>query len=247
VASREEVFLTSKLWNADHGRARQACERTLRDLGTGYLDLYLVHWPVTGAPGPEPAPALEATWREMGALARGGLARDVGVSNFSAAKMARLLRAPGGPPLSVCQVEAHPYFRNDGVLAFCRDRGVHVTAYAPLGSRDSARLLRRGEDGRSLLDDPAVLAAARAIGATPAQALLLWGLSRGTSVLPKSADPGRMAANLAVASMPRDPGGSAGEALAALSRLTHQRRMVDGAAFLSPRGPYRTLAQLWDE
>ncbi|CAG9462608.1 unnamed protein product [Pedinophyceae sp. YPF-701] len=244
VVTRRDLFLTSKVWNDDHSaaRVREGCMKTLSDLRTSYLDLYLIHWPVTGSSGPTVTPPLIETWRAMEQLVRDGLVRSIGVSNWSAQKLKHLLADSVIPP-AVNQVEAHPYWKNDTLLRFCASVGVHVTAYAPLGSRDSAAFLGR-RDAASLLDDPDVVRVADRLGATPGQVVLAWGIARGTSILPKSTSPARMRENLAcveAVSLLRE------DDVLLLSALMPQRRMVDGRFALNPRGPYRTMEQLWDE
>jgi diketogulonate reductase-like aldo/keto reductase len=126
------------------------------------------------------------------------------------------------------------------LLATASALGVHLTAYSPLGSPDSAKLFKH--DGAQLLAHPQVVATAARLGRTPAQVLLRWALQRGTSVIPKSVSPARLRENLDVLSWALDASD-----VAALSALRPQRRLIDGASFLKPDGPYATLAQLWDE
>ncbi|KXZ56565.1 hypothetical protein GPECTOR_1g507 [Gonium pectorale] len=244
VVRREEVFITSKLWNTDHepSRVEAACRRTMEDLRVSYLDLYLMHWPVSGNSGPEVVPALEDTWAAMEALVRGtrGLVRTIGVSNFSIVKLERLLKKARIVP---AVVQAHPYWRNDALRRWAADRGIHLTAYSPLGSPDSAAITKRDEATvRSPLKDEVVAQAAQALGKSPAQVLIRWAVQRGTSVLPKSVQPGRIRSNLDVFDweIPAD-------LYDKLCSLEYQHRMVDGGFFISPQGPYRTLQDLWDE
>lgn len=226
--------MTTKLWNADHGPGVEAAlRRSLRHLGLACVDLYLIHCPFTNTAGPTLEPPLADTWRELERMRGLGLARSIGVSNFSLAKIDALPSAP-----AVNQVEMHPFLRQDALLAGCRDRGIHVTAYSPLGSGDSARMMNH--DGAALLADAALRRVAGASRCTPAQALLRWGLARGTSVLPKSATPSRIAENYAAAATRlRDA--------AALDALEPQRRLLDMASCVHPSGPYASVAAFWDE
>jgi len=250
--AREELWITSKLWNDRHAAEDvvPALEESLRDLGLDYLDLYLVHWPVAlkkgvwvperadQVLGPDELPLAE-TWRGMEAARAAGLARHVGVSNFSAQKLRALCAGARLAP-EVNQVELHPYLQQDGLLATCRELGVAVTAYSPLGSRDRpASMKAAGEP--DLLADPVVGAIAARRGATPAQVLLAWALARGTAVIPKSVSPARMRENLAATALEL----SAGD-LAALAGLDRGRRYVSGAFWVVEGGP-TTLANLWDE
>lgn len=200
VVSRQQLFITSKLWNTDHApdRVAAACRKTLADLRLSYLDLYLIHWPVTPTPGPELVPDIGTTWVAMEALVREGLVRSIGVSNFSATKLQRLLLCPARVVApAVNQVEVHPYFRNDALIAWCRGHGIHVTAYSPLGSPDSGAIFKR-KFSPSLMQDPVVVDVASKMEKSPAQVLVRWALQHGTSVLPKSSNPQRIKANLQV-------------------------------------------------
>ncbi|RMZ56070.1 hypothetical protein APUTEX25_004494, partial [Auxenochlorella protothecoides] len=230
---REELFICSKLWNSDHavGRVRAACVKSLAALRLTYLDLYLIHWPVTGIPGPALTPSLRDTWDAMEGLVREGLVRAIGMSNFSARKMEEVMQHATIQP-AVCQIEAHPYWRNDALLGWCRERGIHVTAFSPLGSPDSASIFPR-KLPLDLLRDERVLAVAAACGKNAGQVLIRWALQHGTSVIPKSTSPARIAGNLQVLDWELTE-----EDMAALSTLPVQQRMVNGATWLHPRGPY---------
>ncbi|EFJ47366.1 hypothetical protein VOLCADRAFT_92170, partial [Volvox carteri f. nagariensis] len=157
VVRRDEVFITSKLWNSDHypSRVEAACRKSMEDLRVSYLDLYLMHWPVTGNTGPRVVPPLEDTWAAMEQLVDKGLVRTIGVSNFSVKKLEGIMAIARIKP-AVVQVEAHPYWRNEALLSWCRQRGIHLTAYSPLGSPDSAAITKRGEGVASPLKDAVV-------------------------------------------------------------------------------------------
>ena len=234
---RADLFVTSKLWNDAHADVRAACVRTLRELGLERLDLYLVHWPI--ASGAAAGTTLEDTWRQMEALVVEGLVTSIGVSNWSSEKLGALVRSPTlCIPPAVNQIEAHPRFRNEELLSFCSAHGVHVTAYAPLGSGALG-------NGGSLLHEAAVIDVAARIGCTPAQALLRWAFSRGCSAIFKSVESTRIAENFEAAlgtrSVPH-------EALATLSGLEAQARRHTGAALIrGTRAQYESLAQLWDD
>lgn len=175
---RGEVFVTTKLWNSDHGydATLRACEASLTLLGLEQVDLYLVHWPVQGL--------RKDTWRAMERLRADGKARAVGVSNYTVRHLEELLGHAREAP-AVNQVELHPFLQQRELLAFCRTHGIAVEAYAPLVKA------RR-------LDHPVLRGIAAKHGATPAQVLVRWGLQLGLVVLPKSVRPERIRENAAV-------------------------------------------------
>lgn len=249
--ARDELWITSKLWNDRHatGDVLPALEETLKALRLDHLDLYLVHWPVSVKPGvhvpktgddflgPAELP-LGDTWAGMESTVDAGLARHIGVSNFSAAKLATIGADARMQP-AVNQVELHPYLAQRELLAYCAERSIHVTAYSPLGSSDRPGSMQRADDP-VLLEDPALLAVAERVGATPAQVLIAWALARGTSVIPKSTRPERLRENLAADALELSV-----EDLAALDKLDRGRRYVTGEFWVKPGGPY-TLSNLWD-
>jgi alcohol dehydrogenase (NADP+) len=250
-AKREEMWITSKLWNDSHApeHVRPALETSLKKLQLDYLDLYLIHWPValrhgTVLPrGPEDfLPLSEVplawTWEAVLKVSEQGLARNVGVSNFSRRKIERIRDATGETP-AVNQIELHPYLQQDALVTACSELGIAVTAYSPLGSPDSAAMMGRDDDVL-LTKHPTIAQIAESHGATPGQVLIAWALARGTSVIPKSVNSGRIAENwgardftLTLADM---------TAIAALDR--HQR-MVDGRFWFV--GETYSPQTLWDE
>lgn len=141
---------------------------------------------------------------------------------------------------AVNQVEMHPMLRQDALLAYCAAQGTHVTAYSPLGSPDSATMV--GHNGACLLEHEVVQRLAAETGKTPGQVLIRWALQHGSSVIPKSVTPARIAQNFDV----QDWVLSADQ-YAALSALEPQTRMIGGGFFVKPGGPYKTVGQLWDE
>ncbi|KQM12007.1 hypothetical protein AOA80_04985 [Methanomassiliicoccales archaeon RumEn M1] len=172
---RDEVFITTKLWNDDHGydRAREAFRRSLRRLGTDHVDLYLIHWPMPGR--------LE-TWRALESIYEEGSARAIGVSNFMPRHLDELLDHGSVVP-AVDQVEMHPFLQRNDVLDRCRRSGIAVEAFSPLAR------------GRRL-DDRTVVDVARKNGRTPAQVLIGWCLQRGVAAIPKTTSRERMRENL---------------------------------------------------
>jgi len=246
AVERDQLWVTSKLWNDCHApeQVRPALERTLADLGLEHLDLYLIHWPVAHRHGvllperPDDQISLERqpladTWGAMEDVVEAGLVRCIGVSNFSSAKLAALASGARILP-AVNQVERHPWLQQNDLLHHCRERGVVLTAYAPLGS--GATL-----DGNSLLEDPQIRSIAAAHGASAAQVLIAWGLACGTAVIPKTVHADRLAENLAAAELRLDQA-----ELAAIAALDRHHRFIEGSFWTLPGGPY-TLDSLWDE
>jgi alcohol dehydrogenase (NADP+) len=245
---REELFITSKLWNTDHAPSdvEPALRNTLADLGLEYLDLYLIHWPVLlgkdndgGNFLPLDEIPIAETWKALERCVDAGLVRDIGVSNFSVKKIKNLLQTARIPP-SVNQVERHPYLQNQELLDFCHEKGIHVTAYSPLGSKERPMVAEYHE--KPVLDDPIILSIATKHEVTPAQILLQWALSCGTSVIPKSVQRKRLQENLdaAVAFNLDD------EDLQKIASIDKHRRYVDGT-FWCPEGSPYTLENIWDE
>jgi len=234
-ATREEVWVTSKLWNDSHApeHVRPALQTSLRKLQLDRLDLYLIHWPVALRPGvalprgpedflPLSEVPLESTWEAMLTVSQQGLAGQVGVSNFNEPMIEQLIEASGQTP-AVNQIELHPYLQQNQLVAACKARGVAVTAYSPLGSPDSAAMMGRHDDVL-LTQDPTILQIAEAHAATPAQVLIAWALARGTSVIPKSVNPGRIAENWAARGLTLTP-----DDMRAIAALDRRQRMVDGS------------------
>jgi 2,5-diketo-D-gluconate reductase A len=176
---REEIFVTTKLRNGEHGDAAQAFEASRRALGVEVIDLYLIHWPVPSAG------LFVQAWRDMEKIYAAGGARAIGVSNFMADHLATLLAETTVVP-AVNQVELHPTFQQPAVCAQCRAHGIAVEAYSPLG---------RGAD----LTSATVVELASKRGATPAQIVLAWHLGVGNIVIPKTTHAQRMRENLAAA------------------------------------------------
>ncbi|HYD41107.1 MAG TPA: aldo/keto reductase [Anaeromyxobacter sp.] len=171
---RAEVFVTTKLWNSDHGydRTLRACDQSLARLGLTHVDLYLVHWP---------APGRRETWRAMERLLADGKARAIGVSNYTIRHLDELLGECRIAP-SVNQVEFHPFLHQRELLEHCRAHRIQLEAYGPLV---------RGQR----MDHPAIVQVARKHGRTPAQVLVRWGIEHGVVTIPKSARPERIREN----------------------------------------------------
>ncbi|GAB4813893.1 hypothetical protein N2152v2_000939 [Parachlorella kessleri] len=240
IVTRPELWVTSKLNNPDHAPegVDKVCRGSLDRLGLEYLDLYLMHWPLTGNTGPKVDPPLEDTWAAMEKLVHKGLCRTIGVSNFSIKKLEDLMSKSTIRP-SVNQVEAHPYFRNEVLLAWCQEQGIHMTCYSPLGTPNTASYFNR--QAPEVLKDEKVLKVAKKLGKHPGEVVLRWGVQRGCSVIPKSTSEDHLRSNLAVLDWELSE-----DDFEALNSLETQCRMLDGNWFLKEEGPYKTLEDLWD-
>ena len=170
---RESVFVTTKLWNSDHGNPERALDTSLRKLKMDYVDLYLIHFPVRQR---------RQSWRALEALRKKGKTRSIGVSNFTIAHLSELLAESETVP-AVNQVEFHPYLYQQDLLAFCRAKGIVVEAYSPL------------THGERLKDPKLVAIAKRYETKSPAQILIRWGLQHGLVVIPKSSNRRRILEN----------------------------------------------------
>jgi len=250
VTSREDVWITSKLWNDAHAPedVRPALRQTLSDLQIDTIDLFLIHWPVALKKGTQlpQSPSdfvsldevpITETWAAMEELVDDGLARQIGVSNFNIPKLQTLLDTADHPP-EMNQIELHPYLQQTDMVEFARENNVHLTAYSPLGSKDRPDGMK-SDDEPILLDDPTIAEIADAHDATPAQVLISWAIHRSTAVIPKSVNEGRIKENLAAADVELTDADM--EQIATLDR---QRRYVDGEFWAMEGSPY-TMEQIW--
>lgn len=172
---REEIFITTKLWNDDmkSGKQYEAFEKSLERLGTDYVDLYLIHWPVSSA--------LESSWKVLEQIYKEGRARAIGVSNCHMEHLMRVLACAHVVP-AVNQVECHPYLNQKPLRTFCNNLSIEMEAWSPLG---------RGK----LLEDPVIVQLAQKYEKTPAQIILRWELSQNLIVIPKSVHKERIREN----------------------------------------------------
>ncbi|MDT5293076.1 MAG: 2,5-diketo-D-gluconate reductase [Mycobacterium sp.] len=179
---RADVYITSKLNNGFHepDDARRAFDGTLSALGSDYVDLFLIHWPLPTLYDGD----FVSTWNVLEEFAADGRARSIGVSNFQVAHLERLAKESSTVP-AANQIEAHPYFTNDAVRAYGREHGIATEAWSPIAQG-------------KVLDDPVIKKVADVVGKSPAQVVLRWHIQRGDIVFPKSVTPERMKENFAL-------------------------------------------------
>ncbi len=217
LCSRADLWLTSKLWNTYHAaeHVRPACEKSLRDLGLDYLDLYLIHFPIAQrfvpfeeryppewitdptaeSPKVELAPIpISQTWEAMEQLVHDGLVRNIGVCNFGTALLADLLTYARIKP-SVLQVELHPYLTQAKLVRFAQENSIAVTGFSMLGGQ-SYLSLEMAEPGDSLLNDETIKSIAIKYERTAAQIVHRWALQRGLVIIPKTRTRARLIENL---------------------------------------------------
>ncbi|MCZ7456985.1 aldo/keto reductase [Streptomyces sp. WMMC940] len=207
---REELFVTTKLWNGDQGHdsTLRAFDASLSRLGLDYVDLYLIHWPVPSKN------AYVDTYKAFETILAEGRAKAVGVSNFLPEHLERLLGETSVVP-AVNQIELHPQLQQGESRAFHAKHGIATEAWSPLGS------------GRGLLEVPTIVAVAQKHGKTPAQVVLRWHLQLGNVVIPKSVTPSRIRENIDVFGFELDD-----DDLAAFAALDEGRRLgPDPATF----------------
>lgn len=217
--SRKQLFITSKLWNTYHkpDHVGPACVKSLKDLGLDYLDMYMIHFPIslkfvpfekryppewihdseneaTSKIVTEKVP-LRDTWRAMEALVDEGLVRHLGVCNFPFALLSDLLSYAKIRP-SVLQIELHPYLQQNRLLKFCSSENIVVTAFSSFGATSYKSL---GMDqGHDLFKDPTLVAIASAHSKTVAQVMLKWAVQRKTAVIPKTSQSQRLVENMSI-------------------------------------------------
>ena len=222
--AREDIFVTTKLWNSNHRpeRVEPAFEASLDRLKLSYMDLYLIHTPFAFQPGDDQDPrdqngnvlydrdvSLLDTWRAMENLVDQGRCRAIGLSDITLDGLLPIYEAARIKP-AVVQVESHPYLPETELLEFCTEKGIVLLAFAPLGHG-----MRPG-----LIEDTVILAIAAQVGKTPAQVLLAWAVQRGTALLttPKSAD--RARENFNISALPAD-------AFDEINRIQTRQRLND--------------------
>ncbi|KAF2318911.1 hypothetical protein GH714_011614 [Hevea brasiliensis] len=228
VKSRDELFITSKLWCSDahHDRVLPALHKTLKNLKLDYLDLYLIHFPVSVKPGEYELPVkkkdlvpfdINSVWEAMEECHKLGLTKSIGVSNFSCKKLETLLATAKISP-AVNQVEMNPLWQQKKLRDFCEKKGIHITAYSPLGAKGTLW-------GKTL----------------SWIVCLRWAFEQGVSVLVKSFNKERMKENLDIFEWKLSQ-----DDLQKINQLP-QRKGFPGLEFISNEGPYKSPEELWDE
>jgi diketogulonate reductase-like aldo/keto reductase len=205
---REDVFVTTKLWNTNHRpeRVKPAFEASLRRLQVDYADCYLIHTPFAFRPGDEqdprdergqviydPGVTLVETWRALERLVDEGRCRAIGLSNVNLEKLREIVEAARIKP-AIVEVESHPYLPESALLEYCQMHGIVLLAFAALGHGMEPKLL----------DHPVIVAIARRLGKTPSQVLLAWAIQRGTAFLTTSVTPDRIKENFELSTLPED-------------------------------------------
>jgi alcohol dehydrogenase (NADP+) len=250
---REELWITSKLWNNKHAEEDviPACKKSLADLGLEYLDLYLIHWPFPNhhaqgvdvhARDQHAKPYIHEnymkTWRQMEKLVDMGLVRHIGTSNMTIPKLKLLLRDARIKP-AANEMELHPHFQQPELFKFVRDNGMEAIAYCPLGSPNRPERDRTPQDTNPL-EDPVILDVAQRLKVHPASVCIKWAVQRGQVPIPMSTNPKNYLANLQA--VVREPLTDAD--MKAIESIDKNCRLIKGQVFLWKEN--QDWQDLWD-
>ncbi len=247
LCKREDLWITSKLWNTFHRpeHVKPALEKSLKDWGLDYLDLYLIHFPIslayvpiekryppgwffdTDHPQPQMKPdsvRISDTWGAMEELVRSGLVKHIGISNFNVSLIRDLLTYASLRP-EVLQVESHPYLVQSKLLQYCQSEGIVFTGFSPLGA-GSYVSLNMATNEQSVLNEPVVQSIARELNKSPAQIVLRWGVQRGTAIIPKTSRIDRLRENISIYDFTLDE-----SQMAQITKLDRHQRFNDPGVF----------------
>lgn len=247
LVSREELFITTKLWNDAHAAEDviPALKDSLQKLQMDYIDLYLIHWPVHFKKGvvfaqkpqeyiPLDQLSIAATYKAMQEAKEQGLVKHIGVSNFSKPKLEALIQETALVP-EMNQVELHPLLQQPGLKAYCDSMGIIMTAYSPLGSGDRADAMK-ADDEPSLFEQETIRQIADKHGVHPATILVGWHANRGNVVIPKSTNPKNMASNLAAADLELNE-----QEMQQIAAMDRNYRYITGKFFEIPGNGYENI------
>ena len=251
VVTREELWITSKVWNDKHKQVVESCKQSLSDLQLDYLDLYLVHWPFPNfhapkcdvtARQPNSVPYIHKnymnTWAQMESLVHSGLVKNIGTSNVTIPKMKLILRDCIIKPV-VNEMEIHPHFQQPELYKFMIDNGVQVIGYSPIGSPGRPERDKTPEDTVDM-EDPVIVTIAERLHVHPAVVCLKWAVQRGQITIPFSVKTDKMYNNLKGIT----EGPLTEQEMEAIYKIDKQCRLIKGQVFLwqSAKG----WEDLWD-
>lgn len=250
---REEIWVTSKVWNDKHGEEDviASCRQSLADLRLDYLDLYLIHWPFPNfhpphcdvtSRSPDAKPYIHEsymkTWRKLEELVDMGLVRHIGTSNMTIPKLTLVLRDARIKP-AVNEMELHPHFQQPEFFKFVNDNGMQAVGFCPIGSPGRPERDRTPED-TAPTEDPVIIEIAQRHGVSPAAVCIKWAVQRGQTPIPLSTNPRHYLANLQAAA--GDP--LSDEEMQRIAGIDRNCRLVKGQVFLWKDG--QTWGDLWD-
>lgn len=251
IVTRDELWITSKVWNDKHNEVAKSCKQTLADLQLDYLDLYLVHWPFPNFHPPKcdvntrqenAVPYIHEnymkTWTQMESLVESGLVKNIGTSNMTIPKMKLLLRDCNIKP-AVNEMEIHPHFQQPELYKFMKDNGVEVIGYSPIGSPGRPERDRTAEDTVDM-EDPVIVAIANRLQVHPAVVCLKWAVQRGQITIPFSVKTDKMYNNLKGIT----EGPLTEQEMEDVSKIDKQCRLIKGQVFLWKTA--KGWEDLWD-